>query len=275
MGTQKKEDRNRLYRLTLIDDETHERIRSYRFRRIRLILAAVTAAVVLLVGIYCLIAFTPLKTTIPGYPDAHAKRLAVSNAIRIDSLENVITRWEIYSENLSRVLTGDETLSLDSIIMGNTTRYLRSKSEEELARRDSLLREEVAKEEQFGLGGANKKNVPLEGMHLFTPVKGVVTNEFDPIQHPWLEISAPEGSVALSILSGTVIYADWSDSDLYTIAVQHEGNLVSICRGNRKLLRTVSDKVGAGTPIALVSGSSKFGMWLKGEPVDPAKFISF
>jgi len=275
MGTQNKEDWNRLYRLTLIDDQTHERIRSYRFRKIGFLIAAITAAVLTLGGIYCLIAFTPLKTTIPGYPDAHSKRLAVSNAIRIDSLENVITRWEIYSENLSRVLTGDETLSLDSIIMGNTTRYLRTKSEEELARQDSLLRANVAKEEQFGLAGAAKKDIPLEGRHLFTPIKGVKTQDFELMRHPWIELSAPEGSVVLSILSGTVIYAGWSDSDLYTIAVQHEGDLITIYKGNRKLLRGVSDKVGAGTPVALTGGTSKFEMWLKGEPVNPAEYINF
>lgn len=275
MGTQNKEDWNRPYRLTLIDDQTHERIRSYRFRKTGLLIAATSAVVILLGGIYCLIAFTPLRTTIPGYPDAHAKRLAVSNAIRIDSLENVITRWEIYSENLSRVLTGEETLSLDSIIMGNTTRYLRSKSEEELARRDSLLREQVAKEEQFGLGGAARKDLPLEGMHFFTPMKGVITREFETVRHPWIEISVPEGSVVLSTLSGTVIFEEWSDSDLYTIAIQHEGDLVTICRGNRKLLRRPSDKVGAGTPVALAGGTSKYEMWLNGEPVNPAEYISF
>lgn len=275
MGTQKKEDWNRSYRLTLIDDQTHERIRALRFRKTGFIIAVTTAAVILLGGIYCLVAFTPLRTTIPGYPDAHDKNIAVSNAIRIDSLENVITRWEIYSENLSRVLTGEETLSLDSIIMGNTTRYLRAKSEEELARQDSLLRAEVAKEEQFGLGRGAKRNLPVEGIHFFTPMKGVVTQGFDRTEHPWIDISAPEGSVVLSILSGTVICADWSDDDLYTIAVQHEGDLVSICRGNRKLLRGKADKVGAGTPVALVGGSAKFEMWLKGEPVDPAKYINF
>ena len=79
-------------------------------------LTALTAFVVILGSLYCLVAFTPLRTTIPGYPDAHFRRQAVDNAIKIDSLESAITRWKLYSENLSRVLSGDSTLNLDSLL---------------------------------------------------------------------------------------------------------------------------------------------------------------
>ena len=67
-------------------------------------------------GLYALIALTPLRTTIPGYPDAHFRREAVENAIKIDSLESAITRWKLWSENLTRVLSGDKTLNLDSLL---------------------------------------------------------------------------------------------------------------------------------------------------------------
>ena len=76
----------------------------------------ITAFVVIIGGLYALIALTPLRTTIPGYPDAHFRRVAVENAIKIDSLESAITRWKLYSENLSRVLSGDKTLDLDSLL---------------------------------------------------------------------------------------------------------------------------------------------------------------
>lgn len=107
---------SKVYRLSLLEDETHRSIRSFRFTRLGFIVTIITVFMVILGGLYCLIAFTPLRTTIPGYPDAHFRREAVNNAIKIDSLESAITRWKLYSENLSRVLSGDSTLNLDSLL---------------------------------------------------------------------------------------------------------------------------------------------------------------
>lgn len=116
-----KKNLGKAYRLTVLEDETHRQLRSYRVTRIGLVLTAVTSFVVLLGLLYALIAFTPLRTTIPGYPDPHFRREAVNNAIKIDSLEAAITRWKLYSENLSRVLSGDTTINLDSLLVPRDT----------------------------------------------------------------------------------------------------------------------------------------------------------
>lgn len=107
----------RVYRVSITEDETHRDIRTYRFTRLGFLVTLITVFVVILGGLYTLIALTPLRTTIPGYPDAHFRRVAVENAIKIDSLESAITRWKLYSENLSRVLSGDNTINLDSLLM--------------------------------------------------------------------------------------------------------------------------------------------------------------
>ena len=49
-------------------------------------------------------------------PNGSARRDAVRNAIKIDSLENVITRWELYTENLKRALSGEEGFTGDSLL---------------------------------------------------------------------------------------------------------------------------------------------------------------
>lgn len=111
-----KNNLNKVYRLIVTEDGTERSIRSYRFTKLGLILSGITAFVVVVGGLYALIALTPLRTTIPGYPDAHFRREAVENAIKIDSLESAITRWKLWSENLTRVLSGDKTLNLDSLL---------------------------------------------------------------------------------------------------------------------------------------------------------------
>lgn len=111
-----KKNWNKVYRLNVSDEQTGKVIRSYHTTRLGSVVWLITAFMVVLGSLYCLIAFTPLRTTIPGYPDAHFRKEAVKNAIKIDSLESAITRWKLYSENLSRVLSGESTLNLDSLL---------------------------------------------------------------------------------------------------------------------------------------------------------------
>ena len=94
-----------------------------------------------------MIAFTPVRTFIPGYPDAHSRRQAVQNALRIDTLETRILQWELYTENLRRVVAGEEPIRMDSLILGSQgARALPDSVWQSL--RDSLLRADVAAKEQ-------------------------------------------------------------------------------------------------------------------------------
>lgn len=135
--------KKKFYRLALVEDETHKQIGAYRFTKSSAVLTGVTAIVVILALAYCLFALTPLRATIPGYPDARSRKQAIENAIRIDSLENIITRWELYSENLSRVLSGEQTIDLDSIVRGTSTKYLKNIAISQAEEQDSLLKQKM------------------------------------------------------------------------------------------------------------------------------------
>ena len=227
--------------------------------------------------------FTPLRHTVPGYPDANFRRQAIQNAIKIDSLETAMTRWQMYSENLSRVLAGEQTLILDSIVKDNSARYLQRENEKYLKTRDSVLRAKVNKEEAFGVSSGAQRQLPIEGLHFFTPLKGVISNGYDMASHPAVDITAPKNSVIKSVLDGSVVAAGWSDEYGYTITIQHEGDILTTYKHNSKLLKKQGDKVSAGTPIAQVGNTGSlttgahlhFELWYKGEAVDPTKYISF
>ena len=111
--TDKKPSRN--YRLALIDAVSHERLWSVRFTKPIFIGALSSGIVVTLVAFYCLIAYTPIRTFIPGYPDTRTRREAVQTALRIDSLQTRILQWELYAENLRRVVSGAAPIRMDSI----------------------------------------------------------------------------------------------------------------------------------------------------------------
>jgi murein DD-endopeptidase MepM/ murein hydrolase activator NlpD len=283
MTKHNREKKRTNYRLAVIDDKSHEQLVTIRFTKTSAFVAIITVLVMLCALVYSITAYTPVRTFIPGYPDAHSKRAAIQNAIKVDSLERVIFRWEMYSENLKRVLAGEEALKIDSILI-NTRKPSDAKADVSgLMKQDSLLRQNVMEEEQFGISARKQRDLPVEGMLFFTPLKGVVSQGYDPAIHPYVDITAPSGSVVKAVLDGTVIFSGWSDDAGHTIQIQHDGDIVSIYKHNEKLLKKTGDKVSAGTPIALVGNTGEmttgahlhFELWHKGETLDPTKHISF
>ena len=278
----KADKKTRTFRLSLVDAVSHERLWSIRFSRSALIIAIISAVVIVVGGLYSLIAYTPIRTFIPGYPDAHSRRQAVQNALRIDSLETRILQWELYTENLRRVVAGEDPIRMDSLILGSQgsrdipdARFL--------ALRDSLLRADVAAEEQFQVSSGTRRNLPLEALSFFPPVKGVVSKGFDRSFHPWVDITAPAGSMVMSVLDGTVLFTGWDQETGYMLVIQHSGDVISIYKNIEKLLRKTGETVKAGTPVGVLASSTSltkgdhlhFELWYDGSLVDPVQYIKF
>ena len=271
----------RFFRLSLTDANSHERLWSLRFSRPVFVVGVVASAVLLLVAVFCLIAFTPVKTFIPGYPDARTRRQAMQNSLRIDSLQTRILQWELYTENLRRIVQGQEPIRLDSLILGSQGTQTAPDSVY-LALRDSLLRADVATQEQFNVSSAPQRVLPIEAMSFFAPLKGVVSDGFNPAVHPWVDITAPAGTVVMAVLDGTVVFTSWDDDSGYTLVIQHKGDILSIYKNNQKLLRKTGDSVKAGTAVGMVAPSASLTkgdhlhleLWYGGVPVDPAQYIN-
>lgn len=269
------------FRLSLVDDSTHKELGVMRFTRWTFFLSVLSVVMLLLAGVFAFVALTPVKTFIPGYPDAHTRRATIQNVLVIDSLENVINRWEFYTENLKQVLAGGRTVGIDSVMRAyeaEDSRY----TEEELRAKDSLLRQKVVETEQFSVSG-RKRKLPIEGKHFFMPLHGVLAEGFDPNFHPYVGIAAPANSVVMAVLDGTVVSAGWSDESEYTLVIQHDDDLLSVYRNNQKILKKTGDRVTAGMPVALVGDASSgaggklllLEFWYKGVAVNPAEYLKF
>jgi len=281
MGRKKLENIWDLLRLNITNERTHDIILSFKMTRAGFFIWLVTGILVLAFIFYSAVAFTPLRRTIPGYPDARSRQQAIYNAIKVDSLESMMTRWELYSNNLRMVLTGEEVISEDSLLRSNGIQYLEEKSRE-FAHKDSLLRNIVANEERFAISDNREKVLPTEGKQFFTPVKGVISKHFDALSNPGVNINTPNGSMVMAVLDGTVIHTSWSDFTGYVMMVQHKGNLVSVYENLQQLLKHSGEVVSAGSVIALTGSDNAsseeylhFELWDDGKAVDPTKYIIF
>lgn len=287
MGKQNKEGKEKKdirYRLALIIDSTHQQIWQATFTKSGIILIATSGLVLFIAIIFSIIAFTPVRTLIPGYPDAMTKRMAVRNAMKIDSLEREIAIWDIYSKNLRNVLTGGIPVNFDSLVTSSAQTIRQSVDTSGFTESDSLLRKEISENEKYNVASGMKDIKSIEGKMFYTPAKGVITQKYNPsIGHPFIDIACTEGATVYSILEGTVISSGWNDETGYTIQIQHPDDIVSVYKHNGKLLKNVGDKVKAGTPIALTGNTGSlstgphlhFELWHAGEAIDPEKYINF
>lgn len=246
---------------------------------------AIAVAVLVIAAFgFAITAFTPLRNLVPGYPTAAARQKQALKEMQLDSLERCLYRWELYSENLRRVVAGEKPLQIESLI-----RKAELESADDSASlsagpaADSTLREFVTEQEKFEVSGKNR-NFSIEGLHFFKPVSGTVSKSFEIAQHPYIDITAPEGSTVKSVLDGSVIYTDWNEVDNWSIIIQHQNGILSVYKHNQKLLKKTSDKVSAGTSIAILGKGADikhtdthlhFELWKDGTPLDPSAFINF
>ena len=287
MAIKHQEKKNRLkskYRFSIYNDSSHYELFVIRISGIGILISTILCIMIIIASVTFLIAFTSLREMIPGYPTTQTRRAIVSNALRADSLEQVIAQWEWYLPNMQRILNGETPIDLDAIFTtpaDSLNAPLKGKSTR--SREDSLLRQEVQQQERFSATHRNPLQ-QIDGILFFCPVKGVVSDGFNAAtKHFAVDIAAPVHAVVSAVLDGAVTFAGWTDDTGYIIQVQHDNNLISIYKHNDKLLKKIGDRVKAGTPIALVGNSGSittgahlhFELWHNGVPVDPAKYITF
>lgn len=231
----------------------------------------------------CIIISLSLLAIIFRNPDEELRNEIAINEMKIDSLERSIYRWELYSRNLRDVLQGKTPIQIDSLLKtaGASTSTATAVAS---ARADSTLRVEMNSPERKNAHGRNYSAQALEGRHFFTPVQGYVTGTFEISLHPYVDVSAPEGSPVKAVLDGTIIFKDWNETDGWSVVVQHSGGAISIYKHNDSILKNPAEKVSAGTVIAILGNSSldaakgphlHFELWHNGMPEDPSRFINF
>ncbi len=270
------------YRIVIFNDINLHIIRQVRFNARTLLGALVLAVIMIITGVTILIAFTPLREYIPGYPTGKMRHMLIRNVLVVDSLEQEAQRREIYFKNFRAMLAG-ETPSDSAVKHIATLRpdQLQIKS----YNHDSLFREELAQEQvNLGINNAPSSKGGVAGLLFFPPLSGMVTAKFDlSTRHFGVDIVGKVNSRISAALDGTVIFAGWTIDTGYVIYLQHEQNLVTVYRHNAELLKIQGDKVRAGEAIAIMGNSGKettgphlhFEMWLNGASVNPEEYVKF
>lgn len=271
----------------MTDDTLEERF-TFRLSRMNVFVALGTLAIVLIFLTTILIAFTPLREYIPGYPSVGLTQRLYRLQARTDSIERTLAAREKFLANIRDIIDG-KNLTEDRPVTGDSIRRygnIRLKRSAE----DSLLRLEIENQSKYNLykneapETGSQKRPAMAGYLFFTPLKGTLTSHYDPaVRHFGIDIAAQRNEAVKSVLDGTVILSNWTLETGYVIAIQHSRNIVSMYKHNSALLKKAGDYVRAGEPVAIVGETGElstgphlhFELWYDGVPVNPEEYITF
>lgn len=288
MASEKKENkklftklRNK-YRLVILNDDTFEEKLSFKLSRLNVFVVSGVTGIILIAGTTILIAFTPLREYIPGYSSTALKRNAIRLAQVTDSIEGQLLYNNRYLQNLQGIINGKPPVDLnDSLVIDSLDK---AQLHLGITAKDSLLRKLVEEEERFNVPVENSSRMNRESLNFFTPIKGLVTNSFNPEDaHLGIDVVAKENEVIKSAQDGRVIFSEWTAETGYVLIIQHAEKFISVYKHNSAVLKSQGEEVSAGEPIAIVGSSGElstgphlhFELWYNGYAVNPEEYILF
>lgn len=270
------------YKLVILNIDTFE-------ERFTLLLTPLNVIVLtgisllLVTGIsFALLGWTPLRYYLPDYAEeVRVKKLAVSAALKADSMEIALAQRDAYIHNIRMLIEGRvDTATGDTIMLEKTDpleiNYTHSPE-------DSLLRKEIEREDLVNLNPNFSRDVETSYM-LFPPIKGTIMDRFDAQRmHFGVDIAAPKDASIKAIDDGTVIIAAYTAETGYIIQIQHDNDLISVYKHNSSLLKKEGEKVRSGEAVAIIGETGEyssgphlhFEMWRNGIALNPETFFTF
>lgn len=281
------------YRLVILNDESFEEISSFRLSRFNVYIFLSTVLILLVFLIVSVLIFTPLKEYLPGYTGSDYRDEIVALQMRADSLEQESRAADLYLNNLLQIVNGNEPIiKIDTpvIDVGSAKKNYDTINLKTVSGKEKNLRKEMESESSYSLGLSLSLNsapgqvTNLKSYYFFPPIKGYVTDEFDPKKdHYGVDVVAPENEAIKAVMDGMVVFSAWTSETGYVIALQHRNNLISLYKHNSVLLKKEGSYVRAGDVIAIIGNTGEhstgphlhFEIWYNGIPLNPRDYIVF
>ena len=101
------------YKLTIVNENTLEEIVGLRVSKLNGLSVLLCVLAVLFLIASCIITFTPLRNYLPGYMNSEVRTQIVDNALRVDSLQQVLNKQNLYIMNIQDIFSGK--VPIDSV----------------------------------------------------------------------------------------------------------------------------------------------------------------
>lgn len=269
------------YKLTITNENTLEEVIGIRVSKLNGLSVLLSALGVLFLITGSIVAFTPLRNYLPGYMNSEVRSQVVENALRVDSLQQLVERQNLYVMNIQDIFSGK--VNVDTVHSIDSLTNMRHDSLMEHSQREEEFRRQYEETEKYNLTTITAQP-EVDGLIFYRPTRGMISSRFDADKkHYGTDIAANPNESVLATLDGTVILSTYTADTGYLIQVQHNQDFISVYKHCGSLLKQAGDKVQGGEAIALVGNSGTlttgphlhFELWHKGRAVNPEKYIVF
>lgn len=269
------------YKLTITNENTLEEVAGLHVSKLNGMSVLLTLSAILFLIAATIIAFTPLRNYLPGYLNSDVRAQIVENALRVDSLQQLVDRQKMYILNIQDIFNG--TVRVDTVHNMDSLTDIRQDSLMARTEREDEFRQQYEETEKYNLTSITAE-ASTNGLTFLRPALGMISGHFAPNKrHYGTDIAANPNESVLATLDGTVILSTYTADTGYLIQVQHTQDFVSVYKHCGSLMKRAGDVVKAGEVIALVGNSGTlttgphlhFELWHKGRAVNPEKYIVF
>jgi murein DD-endopeptidase MepM/ murein hydrolase activator NlpD len=273
----------RKYRLILLNDTSLDEKFSLRLSPLNILIGILALTIIMTSIVISLVAFTGLREYIPGYGTTEERRQMLRLSYKADSLEKKVQARDAYLQGILTMLTETGGKESKRPARDSSGKYVKLNTEPSKADIEFRQEFELRKQEKT-LTQTQTYSGQLQELLFFSPVKGLVTESFNPTQaHYGTDVATKEDEFIKATLDGTIIYRGFTAEDGNIIQIQHSNNVVSIYKHCSMVLKNAGDKVRSGEAIAVVGNTGEnskgahlhFELWFNGIAVNAQDFVAF
>ena len=270
------------YKVVVSNEDTFEERLSFRTNKINIFFTLLVYSTILIAFTISVVFFTEVREMVPGYSSSELLNKAVFLTQKTDSLERELELNNKFYNSIESVLSGktDQVIYKDTLASNNNYNEL-NQTTISASYEDSILRRYVEQEDKFNL---TKNELVIENKMFFSPIKGEITQKFDPSNnHFAIDVAADIGTAVKSVLDGKVLFSEWSVDTGHVLIIDHGENIISVYKHNSKTLKTQNNFVKAGEVIAYSGNQGNlstgphlhFELWKNGTPINPEPLFNF
>ena len=161
------------YKLTIINENTLEEVVGLRVSKLNGLSVLLSVLTFLFVIAAVIITFTPLRNYLPGYMNSEVRAQVVENALRVDSLQQLVDRQNLYIMNIQDIFSGK--VRIDSVQSMDTLTAMRKDTLMERTKREEEFRRKYEETEKYNLTSITSQP-DVNGLIFYRPTRGMISD---------------------------------------------------------------------------------------------------
>lgn len=265
------------FRLSFVNENTFNEVWTIKMSQTKVVVSIIAIVGAVACVMATLIAFTPIRTLLPGYLKTSQRQENIVNSMMVDSLKMRVDINNAYLQNITDILT--DNVVVEEVVIPNDSAVSAIPVDSIMGASSAELQfiQQFEDDERYNLSVLSP--LVAEGMLFFAPVSGATVEEQLMDGSMALSLIVPSLSPVSAVYAGTVVDVYYDAMKGNVVIIQHSNDFLSKYIGVGETMCQVGAKVVAGQRIGMISRNPDsrfvFELWHKGTALQPLDYIAF